>query len=357
MKGCALIAVGVDLPAVESGALFRIGEQLEGPADLFEAFLGLLVAGARIRVQALGELSVGAPNLVGRGRGDALDGARQAVENGLRRAAQPVVELAPDHEVHGVEVVAVGARHLVHGHDAGVAQAQGGGALLLEAAQGVAGGVGEAQDLERDAPLQLLVEGGEDDAGRPGIVLGAELADLPVEAVLCPLELDEDDLNRALAEMELPELEAEAEQGTERLKELFVSQDAESESDVVVEVNADIHGESERWRERRLRRRLVRLRGGTPRMSLHDDIDDLCAACLDRRETISVEAALDRLKATTIELERGTKTITEFVLANEAYYDAAIQAVSAARERDRNLVTLASLTGVLMEAELAEPVR
>ena len=68
MKRRALGAVGVDLAAVEAGALFRVGEQLERLADLLEALFSGLVARTRVGVQLLGELSLGAPDLLGRSR-------------------------------------------------------------------------------------------------------------------------------------------------------------------------------------------------------------------------------------------------------------------------------------------------
>lgn len=73
------------------------------------------------------------------------------------------------------------------------------------------------------------------------------------------------------------------------------------------------------------------------------------------RRAVAARAALDRLEATLLELERGTKTVTEFVLANEAYYDAAIDEANAAFLRDEDLVRLAAITGLLLDIDLDHP--
>src|ERR1700677_4339316 len=63
---------GVDLASVKAPPLLRVGKQIVGGADLLEPLLRLLVARIEIRVQLLGQLSVGGANLVGRsGLGDA----------------------------------------------------------------------------------------------------------------------------------------------------------------------------------------------------------------------------------------------------------------------------------------------
>lgn len=76
-------------------------------------------------------------------------------------------------------------------------------------------------------------------------------------------------------------------------------------------------------------------------------------AIQSRREAAAF-AARDRLDATTLELERGTKTITDFVLANEDYYAAAIEEATAAYIRDQELVRLAAVTGLLLDIDLAD---
>src|ERR1700677_1388264 len=63
---------GVDLASVEAPSLLRVGKQIVGRGDFLEPLLGRLVARIEIRVQLLGELSVGGADLVGRsGLGDA----------------------------------------------------------------------------------------------------------------------------------------------------------------------------------------------------------------------------------------------------------------------------------------------
>ncbi|HBP18618.1 MAG TPA: peptide chain release factor 1 [Planctomycetes bacterium] len=54
---------------------------------------------------------------------------------------------------------------------------------------------------------------------------------------------DEDEELRQLAEMELPELEEQREKSAQELRELFVSQDEESECDVIVEITAGVGGD------------------------------------------------------------------------------------------------------------------
>ncbi|MGE0708252.1 MAG: peptide chain release factor 1 [Planctomycetota bacterium] len=56
------------------------------------------------------------------------------------------------------------------------------------------------------------------------------------------LESDDQEL-RELAELELPEVEDLREQRAQALRELFVSQDAESDSDVVMEISAGVGGD------------------------------------------------------------------------------------------------------------------
>lgn len=73
------------------------------------------------------------------------------------------------------------------------------------------------------------------------------------------------------------------------------------------------------------------------------------------RRQQAAEAALDRLEATKLELERGTKTITDFALANEDYYTAAIQDAQASYNRDQELVRLAAVTGLLLDVEMPRP--
>jgi outer membrane protein TolC len=74
-------------------------------------------------------------------------------------------------------------------------------------------------------------------------------------------------------------------------------------------------------------------------------------AIFSRRQAAAA-ASLDRLEATTMELERGTKTITDFVLANDDYYNAAITEANAAFQRDEDLVRVAALTGLLLSIDL-----
>jgi outer membrane protein TolC len=71
-----------------------------------------------------------------------------------------------------------------------------------------------------------------------------------------------------------------------------------------------------------------------------------------QRRSAAAEAAYDRLEATRLELRRGSKTITDFVLANEDYYTAAIEEASAGYVRDQELVRLASLTGLLLDLDV-----
>jgi outer membrane protein len=77
-------------------------------------------------------------------------------------------------------------------------------------------------------------------------------------------------------------------------------------------------------------------------------------AAIQARRRAAAEAANDRLDATSTELGRGTKTITEFVLANEDYFAAAVDEVAAAWARDQQLVSLAALTGMLLEVNPVE---
>jgi outer membrane protein TolC len=73
---------------------------------------------------------------------------------------------------------------------------------------------------------------------------------------------------------------------------------------------------------------------------------------VEAKRQAATDAARERLDTTILELERGTKTITDFVLANEDYYRAALDEVSASWARDQELVRLASLTGLLLEIEM-----
>ncbi|MEM6913476.1 MAG: TolC family protein [Pseudomonadota bacterium] len=73
------------------------------------------------------------------------------------------------------------------------------------------------------------------------------------------------------------------------------------------------------------------------------------AAIVRQREIASLAAA-ERLDLTIIELERGTKTISDYVLANEDYYNAAIEGVNASSERERTLINMAATTGLLPDA-------
>ena len=59
-------AAGVDLTAVELAALVLVREQVVSRGRLLEAFLGLLVAWVQIWMRGLGELAVGAADLLGR---------------------------------------------------------------------------------------------------------------------------------------------------------------------------------------------------------------------------------------------------------------------------------------------------
>lgn len=76
-----------------------------------------------------------------------------------------------------------------------------------------------------------------------------------------------------------------------------------------------------------------------------------------RQRMLARTAAEDRLEATRMELERGTKTITDFVLANEDYYAAAIEEVAASYARDEELVRLAAATGLLLDIDLDRAAR
>jgi outer membrane protein TolC len=85
---------------------------------------------------------------------------------------------------------------------------------------------------------------------------------------------------------------------------------------------------------------------------------------VEAKRRAATDAARERLDTTVLELDRGTKTITDFVLANEDFYRAALDEVSASWARDQELVRLASLTGVLLEVDtegaasaLDEPIR
>jgi len=59
-----LTAVGVDLAGVELAALFRIAQQIEGPAEALEALLGGLVALVGVGVVLLGQLAERLADLV-----------------------------------------------------------------------------------------------------------------------------------------------------------------------------------------------------------------------------------------------------------------------------------------------------
>jgi outer membrane protein len=71
------------------------------------------------------------------------------------------------------------------------------------------------------------------------------------------------------------------------------------------------------------------------------------------RRAAATDAAKERLDTTILELDRGTKTITDFVLANEDYYRTALDEVGTLWARDQALVRLASLTGVLLNVDPA----
>src|SRR5579883_1974223 len=57
-------AAGVDLAAVEAGALVLVRQQIIGRRDLLEARLGLFVAGVEIGMMPLGELAIGGADLL-----------------------------------------------------------------------------------------------------------------------------------------------------------------------------------------------------------------------------------------------------------------------------------------------------
>ena len=80
-----LRARGVDLAGVETPPLLRIGEQIIGDADLLEPLLRLLVARIEIRVQLLGELSIGAADFVGRGGLGDAEGFVRVFHTRIRR--------------------------------------------------------------------------------------------------------------------------------------------------------------------------------------------------------------------------------------------------------------------------------
>src|SRR5690606_10488908 len=61
----ALIAVCIDLAAIEALLGDGIGEQVEGRRCALEALFGGLVAWAHVRVQLFGERPVGAANIIG----------------------------------------------------------------------------------------------------------------------------------------------------------------------------------------------------------------------------------------------------------------------------------------------------
>ena len=77
----ALVAVGVNLAAVEAALAGWVRKQIESGRGALEPLLGRAVAGAHIRVQLLGELAVRAANIVG-GRASAY------AECGIRVPAQ-----------------------------------------------------------------------------------------------------------------------------------------------------------------------------------------------------------------------------------------------------------------------------
>src|SRR5271165_5207561 len=65
---------GVDLAGVVAAALVRIGQELVGGRNLLEPLLGVLVARVEVRMQLLGELTIGLADLLGGRRlGDAED--------------------------------------------------------------------------------------------------------------------------------------------------------------------------------------------------------------------------------------------------------------------------------------------
>jgi hypothetical protein len=70
----ALGTGGVDLAAVEAGALFRVAQQVVGGRDILELVRRLGVARVEVRMELLGELAVSLVNLVlGRALGNAQD--------------------------------------------------------------------------------------------------------------------------------------------------------------------------------------------------------------------------------------------------------------------------------------------
>ena len=59
-----LLSGGIDLAAVEAGALLGIAQEVIGHGDLLELLLRLLIAGIEVRVQLLRQLTVGFADLV-----------------------------------------------------------------------------------------------------------------------------------------------------------------------------------------------------------------------------------------------------------------------------------------------------
>src|SRR5260370_19699412 len=94
-----LLAGRVDLAAIEARALLGVGEQLVGGADRLEACLRLLVPGVEVGVILLGELAVGAADLLGarialdaEDRIRVVSGHRFALPSGLLRRWQGLVD-------------------------------------------------------------------------------------------------------------------------------------------------------------------------------------------------------------------------------------------------------------------------
>ena len=73
----ALVAIGIDLTAIEAALGGGFREKIESRGGALEAFLSLLIAGADVGMQLLGKLPVRATNLVGgSGSADAEGGIR-----------------------------------------------------------------------------------------------------------------------------------------------------------------------------------------------------------------------------------------------------------------------------------------
>src|SRR5690606_7367790 len=93
LEGRALIAVRIDLAAVEPRALLLVGQKVERGRDALEALRRRLVVRTHVRVQLLCELSVGSANVLGARR------FRHA-QRGIRIPAQACPSLSS----HGLSV-------------------------------------------------------------------------------------------------------------------------------------------------------------------------------------------------------------------------------------------------------------